>query len=201
MAYEPVLFQPEKVLELHEMRIAAKWLRYTMENFAPLYGGELKDWLNPVREMQEQLGDIHDCDVWIDQITTLLLRERALLRSGKGTKRPDTTTLASLRLLLHDRETERWRRYRQFVRYWQALERVHLWDEFRASLDTGRKSSFRPSGTYQDDEAAELVNAFAGIYPGTRSHCRHVTMLALRLFDDLQHLHGLVRHAVGLGYL
>ena len=194
LSYEPWVLHPEAVAEHHATRIAAKKLRYTMEIYGSVYRNNLEKPIARIKKMQEILGDIHDCDVWIDQITSLLLRERALLRSGTGTKRPDTTTLSSLRALLHDRETERWRRYRQFVRYWQALERVHLWDEFRASLDTGRKSSFRPSGTYQDDEAAELVNAFAGIYPGTRSHCRHVTMLALRLFDDLQHLHGLGLH-------
>jgi CHAD domain-containing protein len=194
LSYEPWVLHPEAVAEHHATRIAAKKLRYTMEIYGSVYRNNLEKPIARVKKMQEILGDIHDCDVWIDQITSLLLRERALLRSGTGTKRPDTTTLSSLRVLLHDRETERKRRYRQFVRYWQALERVHLWDEFHAWLDTGRKSSFRPEGSYQDDEAAERVHTFAGIYPGTRSHCRHVTMLALRLFDDLQHFHGLGLH-------
>jgi len=194
LSYEPWVLHPEAVAEHHATRIAAKKLRYTMEIYGSVYRNNLEKPIARVKKMQEILGDIHDCDVWIDQITSLLLRERARLRSGTGSKRPDTATLSSLRALLHERETERKRRYRQFVRYWQALERVHLWDEFRASLDTGRKSSFRPEGSYQDDEAAELVNVLADIYPGTRSHCLHVTMLALRLFDDLQHMHNLGLH-------
>jgi hypothetical protein len=165
-----------------------------METYGSVYRNNLEKPLSRIKKMQEILGNIHDCDVWIDQITSLLLRERTILRSGKGTKRPDITTLSSLRVLLRDRETERKRRYRQFVRYWQALARVQLWDELRVSLDAGRKASFRPPESYRDDEAAGAVNALAGVYPGVQSHSRHVTDLALMLFDALHPLHSLGAH-------
>jgi CHAD domain-containing protein len=194
LSYEPWVLHPEAVAEHHATRIAAKKLRYTMEIYGPVYRNNLAKPLARVKKMQEILGDIHDCDVWIDQIITLLLRERTLLRSGKGTKRPDTTTLASLHILLRDRETERKRRYRQFVRYWQALARVHLWDELRTSLDTGRKTRYRPPASYHDEEAAGAVSTLAGVYPGIQSHSRHVTDLALKLFDGMQPLHSLGTH-------
>ena len=41
LSYETFVHIPEKKLELHAMRIAAKHLRYTMEIFAPLFPGEL----------------------------------------------------------------------------------------------------------------------------------------------------------------
>jgi CHAD domain-containing protein len=194
LSYEPWVLHPEAVAEHHATRIAAKKLRYTMEVYGALYRNNLKKPLARVKKMQEILGDIHDCDVWIDHITTILLRERTLLRSGKDSGRPDTTTLSSLKVLLRDRDTERKRRYRQFVRYWQTLNREQLWDELRASLDTGRKSSFRPQESYRDDEAAGAVNALASVYPGVWSHSRHVTDLALMLFDALQPLHNLGVH-------
>jgi CHAD domain-containing protein len=194
LSYDPWVLHPEAVAEHHATRIAAKKLRYTMEIYGSLYRNNLKKPLARVKKIQEVLGDIHDCDVWIDHITTLLLRERTLFRSGKGTKRPDTTTLSSLKVLLHDRETERKRRYRQFVRYWKAMARVQLWNELRASLATGRKSCFRPPEFYRNDEAAGAVNALAGVYPGIQSHSRHVTNLALMLFDSLQSLHNLGAH-------
>ena len=194
LSYESWVFHPEAVAEHHATRIAAKKLRYTMEIYGSVYRNNLAKPLVRVKKIQEILGEIHDCDVWIDQITTLLLRERALMRSRKSTKRPDTTTLASLRLLLHDRETERRRRYQQFVRYWQNLARVRLWDELRMTLDSGRKTVFRPPKSYSDDEAAGAVEILAAAYPGGRSHCRHVTDLALMLFDALQPLHALETH-------
>jgi CHAD domain-containing protein len=194
LSYDPWVLHPEAVAEHHATRIAAKKLRYTMEIYGSLYRNNLKKPFARIKKIQEVLGDVHDCDVWIDQITILLLRERALFRSGKGTKRPDTATLSSLKILLRDRETERKRRYRQFVRYWQALEREHLWDELRRSLDTGRKSCFRPRESYGDDEAAGSVKVLSGIYPGIQSHSRHVTDLALMLFDSLQPIHSLGAH-------
>jgi CHAD domain-containing protein len=194
LSYEPWVLHPEAVAEHHATRIAAKKLRYTMEIYGAVYRNNLAKPLARVKKIQEILGDIHDCDVWIDQITTLLLRERALFRSGKGEKRPDTTTLASLRLLLHDRETERRQRYRQFVRYWQSLARARLWEELRTTLDTGRKTGFRPPQPYREEEASGAVDFLAEGYPGIRSHCRHVTDLALMLFDALQPLHALGTH-------
>jgi CHAD domain-containing protein len=165
LSYGPWVLHPEAVAEHHATRIAAKKLRYTMEIYGSVYRNNLEKPLARVKKMQEILGDIHDCDVWIDHISTVLLRERTLLRSGRGTKRPDTTTLSSLKVLLHNRETERKRRYRQFVRYWQSLARVQLWDELRVSLDTGRKKYFRPPISYQDDEARAAIGALAGVYP------------------------------------
>lgn len=194
LSYEPWVLHPEAVAEHHATRIAAKKLRYTMEIYGSVYRNNLIKPLARIKKIQEILGDIHDCDVWIDQITTLLLRERSLLRSGKDAKRPDTTTLASLRFLLHEQETERKKRYRQFVRYWQALGRVRLWDELRLTLDTGRKTGFRPPQSYRNDEAAGMVEILAAEHPGIRSHSRHVTGLALMLFDAVQPLHALGKH-------
>jgi CHAD domain-containing protein len=194
LSYEPWVLHPEAVAEHHATRIAAKKLRYIMEIYGSIYRNNLEKPIARVKKIQEILGDIHDCDVWIDHITSLLLRERTLLRSRKGTKRPDTTTLASLSVLLRDRETERKRRYRQFVRYWQALARVKLWDELRAFLNTGRKTRFRPPVSYRDDEAVGAVNTLAGVYPAIQSHSRHTTNLALMLFDTLLPLHNLGAH-------
>jgi CHAD domain-containing protein len=194
LSYDPWVLHPDAVAEHHASRIAAKKLRYTMEVYGPVYRNNLKKPLVRVKKLQEILGEIHDCDVWIDHITLLLLRERTLLRSGNSSKRPDTTTLSSLRVMLHERETERKRRYRQFVRYWQSLSREQLWDKLRESLDTGRKTGYRPPASYREDEAAREVSALAGIYPGTQSHSRQVTKLALTLFDALQPLHNLSAH-------
>jgi len=194
LSYDPWVLHPEAVAEHHATRIAAKKLRYTMEIYGSVYRNSLKKPLARVKKIQEILGDIHDCDVWIDQITLLLLRERTLLRSSRGTKRPDTVTLASLKLVLQDREAERKRRYRQFVHYWQSLERVKLWEELKKTLDSGRKARYRPLSPYSDYDATDAVHILAEEYPGGQEHSRHVTALALTLFDGLQPLHNLGKH-------
>jgi CHAD domain-containing protein len=191
LSYDPWVLHPEAVAEHHATRIAAKKLRYTMEIYGSVYRNSLKKPLARVKKIQEILGDIHDCDVWIDHITLILLRERTLLRSYKGTKRPDTLTLASLKLLLLDRETERKRRYRQLVFYWRALARAKLWDDLKQTLDLGRKARYRPRSPYPDHDAADAVHHLMQEYADGELHSRHVTALALTLFDELQSLHNL----------
>jgi CHAD domain-containing protein len=46
--------------ELHQYRIEAKKLRYTLELFQPVYGAAAKEWLDRLRQVQSLLGDIHD---------------------------------------------------------------------------------------------------------------------------------------------
>jgi CHAD domain-containing protein len=80
-SFEPWVTQADAVAEHHAMRIAAKKLRYTMEVYGPVYRLGLKKPHARVKKVQEILGDLHDCDVWIDGVTRLLLRERSRMRS------------------------------------------------------------------------------------------------------------------------
>jgi len=49
---------PEK---LHELRLAAKHLRYTLEIFGPLAGAEWEQEMERIRDVQELLGAVNDC--------------------------------------------------------------------------------------------------------------------------------------------
>ncbi|MHB8163496.1 MAG: CHAD domain-containing protein [Methanoregula sp.] len=191
LAFEPWVSHPEAVAEHHATRIAAKKLRYTLEVYAPVYRLNLQKPIARVKAVQEALGDLHDCDVWIDSITLLLLRERSLLRSEKETKRPDTQTLSSLKIFLAERERERKALYRHFVRYWASLQRAHLWEELRATLDSGRKTRFRPRERVPEPELRAIVAMISAEYPKGESHCQLVTKLALMLFDRLLPIHQL----------
>ncbi len=59
------LFQPQRPQPLHELRIAAKRLRYAMQLFAACWGEELKAIARDISRMQDGLGELHDCDVWV----------------------------------------------------------------------------------------------------------------------------------------
>ncbi|HEX6287979.1 MAG TPA: CHAD domain-containing protein [Herpetosiphonaceae bacterium] len=48
---------------LHELRIACKHLRYTLELFEPALGTDARKLIKLVEAMQEHLGEIHDADV------------------------------------------------------------------------------------------------------------------------------------------
>ncbi len=189
LAFEPWVSHPEAVAEHHATRIAAKKLRYTLEVYAPVYRLSLKKPIARVKAVQEILGDLHDCDVWIDSVTRLLLHERSVLRSDNEEKRPDTFTLSSLKFFLAEREKERRQLYRHFVRYWASLQRTRLWDELRTTLDSGRKIRFRPLAPVPEEEIRSAVGVLAGEFPGGQKHSLHVTKLSLMLFDSLQPFH------------
>jgi CHAD domain-containing protein len=61
-AYEPVLRWAD-VETLHELRIAAKWLRYTMEFVREPLGSEAEPLIERVVALQDHLGWLHDADV------------------------------------------------------------------------------------------------------------------------------------------
>lgn len=49
------------VEKLHEFRLSAKRLRYTLEAFRKLYGPALGKYLDAVRGVQTVLGELNDC--------------------------------------------------------------------------------------------------------------------------------------------
>ena len=71
LAMEFCVHNEEDILNHHKMRIRAKWLRYTMEAFSPLYADELSGEIKLVKQFQDTLGEMHDCDVWIESIPKL----------------------------------------------------------------------------------------------------------------------------------
>ena len=74
-AYEPVLRWSD-VSTLHELRIAAKWLRYTLEFVRECLGPEATALIDRVTALQDHLGLLHDADV-AASMTRAFLVERA----------------------------------------------------------------------------------------------------------------------------
>ena len=198
LSYEPWVLHPEAVAEHHATRIAAKKLRYTMEIYGSIYRNNLEKPLARVKKMQEILGDIHDCDVWIDHITLHSCYGNG--HSSAPEKEQNgriPQRLSSLKFCLHNRETET-ETALPAVRAILAgtCTGTKLWDELRrlSGHRQERHSSVHQS-SYPDDEANR-----SGQYslhrniPRIQSHSRHVTHLALMLFDDLQPLHNLGPH-------
>lgn len=65
-ALAPFLADPTNVTELHDMRIVAKRLRYTLELFADALGPDSAACIDRIKEFQAVVGDIHDHDVHVD---------------------------------------------------------------------------------------------------------------------------------------
>lgn len=112
--FAPYISDPTKVDELHNMRIASKRLRYTMEIFQPCFPG--KDFgklYDQVKSVQEQIGEIHDRDVRGPLLQSFLeahVHNRPEIRVG-------------LERLIANQQSERAKLYRDFLAYWNKLQR------------------------------------------------------------------------------
>ena len=195
LSYEPWIQYPEAVAEHHAMRIAAKKLRYTMEFYAPIYRYGLRKPLSRVKKVQEMLGNLHDCDVWIDTVTLVLLKERARHHSLGSTKPWNPQIIADLKYFLFDREMKRKALFRQLIQYWKMLERSRIWDELRVTLLKEVKKPFGQITAASKDHLRASVHQIALAYPEGQAHTTHVTDLALALFDSLQPLHRMSQRA------
>jgi CHAD domain-containing protein len=101
-AYETVLRWAD-IETIHQLRIAAKWLRYTMEFFREALGPEADILITRVVALQDHLGLLHDADV------TIALTRQFLVSHGTSLTR-DQSRAISTYLALEERELARLRR-------------------------------------------------------------------------------------------
>jgi CHAD domain-containing protein len=102
---------------LHQVRIAAKRLRYAMELFAACFADEFKATLYPrVEEMQEILGRANDSHVAAQRLDAIRLQGRAALKTGWKTLQPGVTAYWQF----HQRRLPRERR--AFLAFWKQWQ-------------------------------------------------------------------------------
>ena len=93
----------------HDMRIAAKRLRYVLELVGPCIGEEAKAARDAAKQLQSVLGDLHDCDLML----------------------PKVEGIESLGAVLRDR---RERLFHSFVELWQAEASKGTWAALEAAM-------------------------------------------------------------------
>jgi CHAD domain-containing protein len=108
-SFAPAALEPSATTTQHDMRIAAKRLRYVLEIIGPCLGSEAKAARDAAKRLQGVLGDIHDCDVVL----------------------PRTEGIESLQDPLRTRRELLYRQFTQLWRdeagAWTALERALHW--------------------------------------------------------------------------
>lgn len=127
LSYEAHIHDPEKVAELHAMRIAGKHLRYTLEVFAPIYGHTLDPHVRAMKELQDLLGEIHDNDVWIAWLPKFIEKEQARIEDYFGNTGPLKRLLPGLKYLQEDRQQARVEGYQSFLTTWDTLKYENAW--------------------------------------------------------------------------
>jgi len=134
VAHDHTLDDPEDEAGHHQMRIAAKRLRYTMEISDLAYEGELAPFIKAIKKVQTLLGDIHDCDVWAEDIDAFMEEERLRTIDYFGHARPFARLRGGLVFLREERKEHRRRTFAELAAYWKTLGEEGLRDELESTL-------------------------------------------------------------------
>ena len=145
-SFDRALTDPDAVEDLHDMRIAAKRLRYVLEMSEPVLGAPATAGAKRAKKLQDVLGEIHDCDEHLPLVEAHIRRLRdedaAALRATATRKAadldpaaareaPNRRRYAGLEALAAYLRARRAVLYERFVRDWARFER----EGFRTSLN------------------------------------------------------------------
>jgi hypothetical protein len=135
-SFDPVVRDPDQVVALHDMRIAAKRLRYVLEILGESLGPAGGRGEKAAKEIQEILGEIHDCDVLVPRVEAFAadLREQdavAIAQHGAGDAdavpgvvhtAPNAVSYRGLATLEAGVVARRRVLYRHFLERWDELD-------------------------------------------------------------------------------
>ena len=158
--YEVFIFDTQRVEELHSMRICAKKLRYALEVFSDLYMHETDFAQDITRQAQDYLGEIHDCDVWIDYLPKFMEKEFTRIKEFYGYTRPYSRIRPGIEYLIANRQEERQRLYRDFLKDWKKWKLKETWLNLRkviflTSLEMQSQQSLSPSTSFDETPTEE----------------------------------------------
>jgi len=118
----------------HEMRIRAKWLRYTMEIFSDVYPDKLGDEISTMKKFQDALGDMHDYDVWTEYLPSFMNELRGSQDMGRQEIREIERGINGL---LEYVASLRRSRYLNFVELWEGAIEDGFFEDLREKVQRG----------------------------------------------------------------
>ncbi|MGI9020994.1 MAG: CHAD domain-containing protein [Solirubrobacterales bacterium] len=141
-SFAPAALQEDAAHEQHDMRIAAKRLRYVLEATETSFGRHGSHARRGARSLQGVLGDIHDCDEMLPRVESHLAEMRALdadavlaeagqaddLDPRLAARAPHRTSYRGLEVLAVYLQARRRLLFGRFAELWEGIERDGVWD-------------------------------------------------------------------------
>jgi len=128
-SFMPKAADPAEVVALHDMRIAAKRLRYILEVTGDCFGPYASSAVKMVKDLQDLLGEIHDCDVQLPEVAAFLeeLMADDAAQVGESpkalAKAPSRRAYAGLVALQVHLRARRRALFERFLELWREYER------------------------------------------------------------------------------
>ncbi len=133
----------------HDMRIAAKRLRYVLEVTGFAFGRPADTARRRARDLQDILGEIHDCDVMLPRVhehaKQLQQRDASAVRAKAGrapdldprlaARAPHRTAYRGLDVLAVYLEARRELLEDRFVDFWRRQEQTGTWVRLQRAVD------------------------------------------------------------------
>lgn len=172
---------PTKIEEIHNLRIAAKRLRYTLEMFRFAFKKDLNDYIAEVKEVQEHIGNMRDADVMIERVAGILESEsharserlneiaqattrgtpsqrHQRIRSAVGAPKAARDEIALYTLIAH-RASERDDAYHKFLETWAQFEATDFPTRLRVYVGLQDPPEPEPESEPEQDEHVIVPDA------------------------------------------
>ena len=134
LSYQDCLWNADDVERHHAMRILAKCFRYAMEACRNAYGRSLNTAIAAAKELQTLLGDVHDGDIWVEDL--LEFQEQELRRTEEyfGNGRAMARLKPGLDYLVDLRRRQRKAVFAQLGETWNDLQEQGVWQRLAGLL-------------------------------------------------------------------
>lgn len=129
------LVDPEDKKGHHQMRIATKKLRYVLEICNSAYEERLSEGIKTAKKVQSKLGDIHDCDVWMDFISQFVIEEQQRTVNYFGESGPFELIEPGLEYFHQKRQICRDKTFEQLVSYWEKVKANRVWENMLSLIE------------------------------------------------------------------
>jgi CHAD domain-containing protein len=141
------LENPDDKAGHHEMRIAAKRLRYTLEICNLPFERRLSANIEIMKRIQSLLGRVHDCDVWLDDLAKFTEKEKKRTVKYFGSERAFGRLKPGIEYLAGHRHADREMSFERSRALWKEITEAGLLNNLRAMIQTPSSRSRRASGT------------------------------------------------------